>query len=66
MCDPRRKLAPEELERLEELEDEYLAKLADASEAEPGENIPWEQVKAESEALARRRDCRAALRRRRR
>jgi antitoxin Phd len=41
----------EDLELLEELEDEALAKLADASEAEPGEDIPWEQVKAESEAL---------------
>jgi len=41
----------EDLDLLEELEDEYLARLADASDAEPGENIPWEQVKAESRAL---------------
>jgi prevent-host-death family protein len=44
-------VALEDLELLEELEDEYLSKLADASEAEPGEDIPWEEVKAESDAL---------------
>ena len=40
-----------DLELLEEMEDEHLAKLADASDAEPGETIPWEQVRAESRAL---------------
>jgi prevent-host-death family protein len=41
----------EDLELLEAMEDEALAKLADASDAEPGADVPWEQVKAESEAL---------------
>jgi prevent-host-death family protein len=41
----------EDLDLLEELEDEYLDRLADAAEAEGGERIPWEVVKAESEAL---------------
>ncbi|MBM3474897.1 MAG: type II toxin-antitoxin system Phd/YefM family antitoxin [Armatimonadetes bacterium] len=41
----------EDLELLEEIEDEYLDRLADAAEAEGGESIPWEQVRAESEAL---------------
>ena len=51
MREARRPIAAAELERLEELEDEGLAELADASDAEPGEDIPWEQVKAKSEAL---------------
>jgi antitoxin Phd len=37
----------EDLELLEELEDAELIRLADESEAEPGPNIPWEQVKKE-------------------
>jgi prevent-host-death family protein len=41
----------EDLELLEEIEDEYLNRLANASEAEPGEDVPWEQVKAKAEAL---------------
>jgi prevent-host-death family protein len=41
----------EDLELLEEIEDEYLDRLADAAEAEGGESIPWEQVKAKAEAL---------------
>jgi prevent-host-death family protein len=41
----------EDLEYLERLEDEYLNRLADASEAEPGEDIPWEEVRAKAEGL---------------
>ena len=40
-----------DLEILERLEDQGLIKLADESEAEPGPDVPWEQVKAESESL---------------
>ena len=41
----------EDLELLEEIEDQYLDGLADAAEAEPGEDIPWEEVRAKAEAL---------------
>ena len=41
----------EDLEVLERLEDRGLGELADESEAEPGPDIPWEQVKAESDSL---------------
>jgi prevent-host-death family protein len=37
----------EDLEWLEEMEDQELIRLADEAEAEPGPNIPWEQVKRE-------------------
>jgi prevent-host-death family protein len=37
----------EDLELLEDLEDAYWIRRADEAEAEPGPNIPWEQVKAE-------------------
>ena len=37
----------EDLEWLEELEDRELIRLADEAEAEPGPNIPLEQVKRE-------------------
>jgi prevent-host-death family protein len=37
----------EDLRLLEELEDEYWIRRADAAEAEPGPNIPLEQVKSE-------------------
>jgi len=41
----------EDLDLLEELEDEYLNRLADVAEAESGEDISREQVEAESDAL---------------
>jgi prevent-host-death family protein len=41
----------EDMELLERLEDEGLTKLADKAEADPGDSITWEQVKAESAAL---------------
>jgi antitoxin (DNA-binding transcriptional repressor) of toxin-antitoxin stability system len=41
----------EDLAVLERLEDQGLVELADQSEAEPGPDIPWDQVKAESESL---------------
>ena len=37
----------EDLELLEQLEDQALIRLADESEAEPGPNVPLEQVKRE-------------------
>jgi len=40
-------ISVEDLQLLEELEDEYWIRRADEAEAEPGPNIPWEQVKAE-------------------
>jgi prevent-host-death family protein len=37
----------EDLELLEEMEEREMIEAADRAEAEPGEDIPWEQVKAE-------------------
>jgi antitoxin (DNA-binding transcriptional repressor) of toxin-antitoxin stability system len=37
----------EDLRLLEELEDEYWIRRADEAEAEPGPNVPFEQVKRE-------------------
>jgi prevent-host-death family protein len=40
-------ISVEDLQLLEELEDEYWIRRADEAEAEPGPNIPLEQVKRE-------------------
>jgi len=42
----------EDLDLPEEIEDQYLDRLADAAEAEPGEDIWWEEVETDSGAFS--------------